>query len=94
VEAGTASQAVWTGDLSAFGFSAIIDTRDEAWRGPISFRLTLPHGRIVAGTARLAGNKPPAAESREGFVITDLGDDDRRAIADVVFDQILEQIRL
>jgi hypothetical protein len=94
LRAGSSAAMGETIELSAFGFSMVLDTTAPEWRGPVAFRISLPKGGDVSGEARMAGKNPPATRSREGFAITEISDAGREALANVVFEDLLSELRL
>jgi hypothetical protein len=92
ITAGTVITKTITLEVSSGGFSVNTSTIPAAWNNPVSFRLKLPDGREIKGTAQLVNSQQQPTHTRVGFSITQIPDEEREALTRVVFDDVLGKL--
>jgi c-di-GMP-binding flagellar brake protein YcgR len=80
-------------DLSVGGFGALL-AHAPATGEKVRFSLRLPGGVFVEGAARAVGVAPNAGSARVAFAFEGLSPEDLEQIELLVFDTVLEQMKL
>jgi hypothetical protein len=80
-------------EVSSTGFSVMLPPLSPEWQDTIRFKMKLPGGSELKGSAKAMSATPSAGHVRVGFQMTDIAEADREELTRLVFDDLLDKLR-